>query len=225
LPAPFFIRLLFQESGFKPGIVSHAGAQGIAQFMPETAASVGLRNPFDPLQAIPAAARFLRNLVDKFGNLGLAAAAYNAGPGRIHSWLAHKSSLPNETKGYVKIITGKPAESWKGTKSADTATKLPAEAPCKNVVVVANAADPAPAPEPAPAPAKHVAHTHRAAKPHVAAAKAPARAKPHGVTKVVAESETAAEKKAAKLAAQKSTVNLAAKAHRTREHHQRLASR
>jgi hypothetical protein len=135
LPTPFFIRLLFQESGFKPGIVSHAGAQGIAQFMPETAASMGLDNPFDPLQAIPASARLLRNLIDKFGNLGLAAAAYNAGPKRINDWLARKSKLPNETQGYVKVITGRPAESWKGTRDAAISTQLPARAPCKETVV------------------------------------------------------------------------------------------
>lgn len=135
LPTPFFIRLLFQESGFKPGIVSHAGAQGIAQFMPQTAASMGLDNPFDPLQAIPASARLLRNLIDKFGNLGLAAAAYNAGPKRIHDWLASKGKLPSETQGYVKVITGRPAESWKGAKDAAIATQLPARAPCKETVV------------------------------------------------------------------------------------------
>jgi hypothetical protein len=93
LPIPFFIRLLFQESGFRPDVVSHAGAQGIAQFMPETAASVGLDNPFDPLQAIAASTRLLRNLVTKFGNLGLAAAAYNAGPRRIHDWLGQEEQI------------------------------------------------------------------------------------------------------------------------------------
>jgi hypothetical protein len=154
LPAPFFIRLLFQESGFDPGSVSHAGAQGIAQFMPETAASVGLKNPFDPLQAIPAAARLLRNLVDKFGNLGLAAAAYNAGPGRIQHWLTHKSTLPDETKGYVKIITGVPAEHWKGATQVATATKLPTHAPCKDILVASADPDlPISAPVPVPQPA------------------------------------------------------------------------
>ena len=78
--------------------------------MPETAADVGLDNPFDPLQAIPASARLLRNLFQQFGNLGLAAAAYNAGPKRIQDWLAKKGKLPQETQGYVKIITGRPAE-------------------------------------------------------------------------------------------------------------------
>ena len=180
LPAPFFIRLLFQESGFKPGIVSHAGAQGIAQFMPETAQRMGLQNPFDPVQAIPAAARFLRNLVDKFGNLGLAAAAYNAGPGRIHNWLASKSSLPHETQGYVKIITGVPAEHWKGTTNVSTATKLPAEAPCRDLVV-ASAADTNPvAPTPAPVtPQKEPVSNDKIAargKTRVAARKAPVKA-------------------------------------------------
>jgi soluble lytic murein transglycosylase-like protein len=88
LPIPFLIYLLLQESGFRPDVVSRAGAQGIAQFMPETAATVGLDNPFDPIQAIAASARLLRNLARQFGNLGLAAAAYNAGPRRIHDWLA-----------------------------------------------------------------------------------------------------------------------------------------
>jgi soluble lytic murein transglycosylase-like protein len=118
LPLPFFIRLLFQESGFKPGVVSAAGAEGVAQFMPGTSAQMGLDNPFDPLQAIPAAARLLRNLFDQFGNLGLAAAAYNAGPGRIQSWMNKKSKLPEETQGYVKIITGRAAETWKTAAAA-----------------------------------------------------------------------------------------------------------
>src|ERR1041385_2540649 len=78
IPAAFFIRLLYHESGFRPGAISASGALGIGQFMPETAADRRLDNPFDPLQAIPASARLLRDLQRKFGNLGLAAAAYNA---------------------------------------------------------------------------------------------------------------------------------------------------
>ncbi len=136
LPIPFFIRLLWQESGFKPGLVSRAGAQGVAQFMPETASSVGLDNPFDPLQAIPASARLLRNLIQQFGNLGLAAAAYNAGPKRIQDWLAKKGRLSAETQGYVKIITGRPAETWKVAAAGKTELTLPREAPCQNKVPV-----------------------------------------------------------------------------------------
>jgi hypothetical protein len=147
LPIPFFIRLLFQESGFRPDVVSHAGAQGIAQFMPETAASVGLDNPFDPLQAIAASARLLRNLVTKFGNLGLAAAAYNAGPRRIHDWLARKSKLPQETQHYVKTITGRPAETWKGRKSQNTEQSLATHAPCREDAGVDAANAPPSAPQ------------------------------------------------------------------------------
>ena len=142
LPLPFFIRLLFQESGFKPDVVSRAGAQGIAQFMPETAATVGLNNPFDPIQAIAASARLLGDLARRFGNLGLAAAAYNAGPRRIQDWLAKKGKLPEETQHYVKTITGRPAETWKGRAEAKLAAVLPREAPCQErVTAVAAKAD------------------------------------------------------------------------------------
>jgi Transglycosylase SLT domain len=131
LPAPFFIRLLYQESGFRPGVISSAGALGIAQFMPETAADRGLDNPFDPLQAIPESARLLRDLSRKFGNLGLAAAAYNAGPKRVEDWLAKKGKLPQETQHYVKTITGWPAEIWTVAQTGSPPVKLPRPAPCQ----------------------------------------------------------------------------------------------
>lgn len=132
LPTPFFIRLLQQESGFKPGVVSPVGAQGVAQFMPMTAFEMGVDNPFDPLDAIPASARLLKNLFQRFGNLGLAAAAYNAGPKRIQDWLEKKGKLPDETRGYVKVITGHEAESWKVTAAGMTNIKLPRIAPCQH---------------------------------------------------------------------------------------------
>src|SRR5690606_34078460 len=83
IPVDFFTRLIWQESSFRSHAVSPKGAQGIAQFMPTTAAERGLADPFDPEQAIPASARYLRELHDRLGNLGLAAAAYNAGPDRV----------------------------------------------------------------------------------------------------------------------------------------------
>ena len=131
LPAPFFIRLLYQESSFNSGTISPAGAQGIAQFMPETAADRGLDNPFDPLQAIPASARLLRDLYEKFGNLGLAAAAYNAGAKRIEDWLANRGQLPQETQDYVMTITGWPAETWTIAQAGSPAVKLQRRAPCQ----------------------------------------------------------------------------------------------
>jgi hypothetical protein len=134
IPIGFFARLLWQESRFRAEEVSSAGAQGIAQFMPQTAVEMGLQNPFDPLQAIPMAAKFLRKLHDQFGNLGLAAAAYNAGGGRIEKWLSRRSTLPRETRAYVKIITGHKAEMW--TDEENTIympTELPQKAPCEGV--------------------------------------------------------------------------------------------
>ncbi|SFI33753.1 lytic transglycosylase domain-containing protein [Bradyrhizobium sp. cf659] len=134
IPVPFFARLLWQESRFRSNEVSPAGAQGVAQFMPETAAEVGLDDPFDPMKALPASAKFLRKLRDDFGNLGLAAAAYNAGPGRIQKWLARESELPRETRDYVRIITGTKAEDW--TERAEALAiriELPREAPCEGV--------------------------------------------------------------------------------------------
>ena len=112
LPLDFFVRLIRQESNFDPNSVSHAGAQGIAQFMPGTARWRGLTDPFEPLQALYESARWLRELREQFGNLGLAAAAYNAGPRRVQDWLAGRGGLPGETRAYVRIITGRPAEEW-----------------------------------------------------------------------------------------------------------------
>ncbi len=113
LPVPFLTRLIWRESSFRVGVVSPAGAQGVAQFMPGTARERGLTDPFDPEQAIPHAAHFLSDLNRQFGNLGLAAAAYNGGPGRVTNWLAGSGGLPAETRAYVIAITGRPAEDWR----------------------------------------------------------------------------------------------------------------
>ena len=134
LPAHFFIRLLYQESSFRPAAISSAGALGVAQFMPETASDRKLDNPFDPVQAIPASARLLRDLYQKFGNLGLAAAAYNAGPKRVSDWRTNGGQLPQETQDYVKAITGWPAEAWTVPQAGSPAVKLPRTAPCQETV-------------------------------------------------------------------------------------------
>lgn len=124
LPVGYFLRLIRQESGFDPNSVSRAGAQGIAQFMPGTASERGLTDPFDPAEALPKSAELLNELKQHFGNLGLAAAAYNAGPERIHRWLAGKSALPLETINYVRAITGHDAADW--ARSNDLALNLDA---------------------------------------------------------------------------------------------------
>lgn len=113
VPVGFLTRLIWQESSFRAGATSPAGAQGVAQFMPGTARERGLADPFDPEQAIPAAASFITDLRRSFGNLGLAAAAYNGGPGRVSAWLAGRGGLPDETRNYVAQITGRSAEVWK----------------------------------------------------------------------------------------------------------------
>ena len=102
LPLEFFARVIWQESRFQTnavGPVTRSGkrAQGIAQFMPGTASERGLLDPFDPVQALPKAAEFLSELRNQFGNLGLAAAAYNAGPRRVQDWLAGSGGMPQET--------------------------------------------------------------------------------------------------------------------------------
>ncbi len=122
LPVAFLTRLIWQESSFRPNTISPAGAQGIAQFMPKTADERGLANPFDPEEAIPKSAELLADLKQRFGNLGLAAAAYNAGPPRIANWLAGHGNLPAETRDYVLTITRHPVEDWIGDAAAETIT-------------------------------------------------------------------------------------------------------
>jgi hypothetical protein len=112
LPSSFFARLIWRESLFNPAAVSRKGAQGIAQFMPGTAAERGLADPFDAAAALAESARYLKELKARFGSLGLAAAAYNAGPSRIDAWLNGGGALPAETRDYVLWITGHPADAW-----------------------------------------------------------------------------------------------------------------
>ena len=112
LPVDFFTRLIWRESRFEPDAISRKGAQGIAQFMPATARLSGLGNPFNPLEAIAKSGELLRNLRREFGNLGLAAAAYNAGARRVHDWLGGRRPLPQETRAYVRYVTGRAVEEW-----------------------------------------------------------------------------------------------------------------
>jgi hypothetical protein len=120
LPLEFFARVIWRESRFRADVTgprtrSGERALGIAQFMPRTAAERGLFDPFDPVQALPKAAEFLRDLRRQFGNLGLAAAAYNAGPQRVRDWLGGKRTLPAETRNYVLAVTGIAAGDWAGS--------------------------------------------------------------------------------------------------------------
>jgi len=95
---------LYAESGFNPFAVSSAGAQGIAQFMPGTAAAYGLRDPYDPRAAIDAQAHLMRDLLRRFASVPLALAAYNAGAARVAA-CGCVPAIP-ETRGYVARILG-----------------------------------------------------------------------------------------------------------------------
>jgi hypothetical protein len=141
LPLEFFARVIWQESRFQSdavGPMTRSGehAQGIAQFMPGTASERRLLDPFDPVQALPKSAEFLAELRSQFGNLGLAAAAYNAGPRRVQDWLAGKGAMPQETRNYVIAITGSSVDDWAGTGRGG---KTPAAAPattCRQLMAV-----------------------------------------------------------------------------------------
>jgi soluble lytic murein transglycosylase-like protein len=93
---------LMAESGFDPNAGSPAGAQGIAQFMPATAAAYGLRDPFDPVAAIDAEAHLMSDLLRQFGSPELALAAYNAGPAPVEA--CHCVPAYPETQAYVTRI-------------------------------------------------------------------------------------------------------------------------
>src|SRR6516165_825667 len=156
LPFEFFAQVIWQESRFRPdtvGPITRTGqrAQGIAQFMPMTAAERLLHDPFDPVQALPKSAEFLRELRAQFGNLGLAAAAYNAGPQRVQDWLSGKRTLPSETLAYVRSVTGHSAEEWKRPDARTWQVSIASDTPCVGTTKLA--AKPAPAaPSAPPAP-------------------------------------------------------------------------
>lgn len=137
LPRPFLARLIWKESRFDPNAVSPKGAEGVAQFMPGTARMRGLENAFDIEQAIPASAAYLAELTRKFGNLGLAAAAYNSGEGRVSRWLSSGGFLPLETENYVLDIMGAPADSFAGVREAVETPPLDADksfaSACRNL--------------------------------------------------------------------------------------------
>ena len=145
IPRDFFARLIWKESRFDHKAVSPVGAEGIAQFMPYTARERGLADPFDIEQAIPASASFLRDLKGAFGNWGLAAAAYNAGAGRVSSWMRSGGFLPLETENYVLDITGAPADDFAAGKeimNRPLDPKLAFHDACKRLPIIRSATIP-----------------------------------------------------------------------------------
>jgi hypothetical protein len=99
--------------------------------MPATAGWHGLADPFDPTESLRHSAAYLRELLERFGNLGLAAAAYNAGPGRVSAWLTSHRALPAETRNYVALVTGWTADEWASSTPPEKAdTTIPQGVPC-----------------------------------------------------------------------------------------------
>jgi hypothetical protein len=141
LPLEFFARVIWQESRFQPGAVgpvtrSGQRAQGIAQFMPGTASQRGLLDPFNPVQALPKSAEFLSELRSQFGNLGLAAAAYNAGPRRVQEWLDGTGNMPAETRNYVSAITGSSVDEWARAGRNGKVPQRPATSSCRELMAL-----------------------------------------------------------------------------------------
>jgi hypothetical protein len=99
--------------------------------MPGTARLNRLEDPFNPHQAIVKSAQLLRELNQQFGNLGLAAAAYNAGPGRVRDWLADHRVLPAETVAYVRLVTGRTIDEWTSGQSVSLSAPAAHDLPCE----------------------------------------------------------------------------------------------
>ncbi len=102
LPAGLLDALIWTESRYNPFAISRAGAAGLGQLMPGTAKELGVSNRFDPLSNLAGAARYLRQMLDRFGTVHMALAAYNAGPGAVER--AGGIPLNGETPAYVRDV-------------------------------------------------------------------------------------------------------------------------
>jgi soluble lytic murein transglycosylase-like protein len=108
LPPTLVTSLVQQESGFSPNATSSAGAMGLMQLMPATAASLGVTNPYDPVSNLRGGMQYLSGLLKRFnGSVPLALAAYNAGPGAVELY----GGIPPypETQSYVRSILSRTA--------------------------------------------------------------------------------------------------------------------
>jgi hypothetical protein len=112
VPPQVAIEVAVQESGLNPNAVSPAGAQGVMQLMPATAAQLGVTDPFNPAQNVNGGVQYLSQLYAQYGSWDLALAAYNWGPGNVNNALAQNPSnplslAPSETQNYVSsVLTG-----------------------------------------------------------------------------------------------------------------------
>ncbi|MEM8851445.1 MAG: lytic transglycosylase domain-containing protein [Pseudomonadota bacterium] len=129
LPPGFLARLLWQESRFDPSAVSPKDAMGIAQFIASTADLRGLRDPFNPAEAIEKSAEYLGEMTRRYGNVGLAAIGYNGGERRVEGFMDRSGGLARETVNYVRIVTGHPAEAWRDAPPEGASFALATDTP------------------------------------------------------------------------------------------------
>jgi soluble lytic murein transglycosylase-like protein len=167
---PKLIRAVIeQESAFRPCAVSFSGAEGLMQLMPDTAADLGVADPFDPKQNVDAGTRYLKQLIAKYkGDLPLALGAYNAGPKTVDN----AGGVPDiqETREYVNAILAKAGLPLAATPPAPAASPA-----ATSPQPTAPAASPAPTSPPPPAPATSPAVTSpQPAAPAVKPTAAPA---------------------------------------------------
>jgi hypothetical protein len=133
--------------------------------MPGTARWRGLDDPFEPIAAVRESARWLKELRAQFGNLGLAAAAYNAGPRRLQEWLGGRGPLPGETRAYVRIVTGRTAEEWAKIGANEAREGRIGVIPCDQIAKIIAGSREASLPphQPASGPVSGAANEERAA--------------------------------------------------------------
>jgi soluble lytic murein transglycosylase-like protein len=140
VPPSLALAVAQAESNLNPNAVSYAGAQGIFQLMPGTAAMLGVMNPYDPQQNINGGVRYLAQLLAQFGDPYQAVAAYNWGPGNVSNAISEWGSnwfayAPAETQAYVTKILGSPPQ----YSAAPVQDLTPADASNDGIDVVGDA--------------------------------------------------------------------------------------
>lgn len=144
VPSQLAVEVAIQESGLNANAVSSAGAIGVMQLMPATAASLGVTNPYDPTQNIPAGVKYLASMYSEFGAWDQALGAYNWGPGNVQTAVAQYGSgwlnyAPAETQNYVTSIMSAANMSYSTSLTADSVTDGISNAASGAVATVQNA--------------------------------------------------------------------------------------
>ena len=130
LPTELIDAVIRTESGYRPQAISRAGAQGLMQLMPKTARSLGVKDALDPRQNVLGGSKYLRKMLDRFGRVSHALAAYNAGPGAV---IKYKGVPPyKETQRYVQVVWQRYQMRLKLTRSDSVETNAESPSPNQN---------------------------------------------------------------------------------------------